>query len=152
MRAYTHLSTYDPAQSFITWLLSITAHYCIDVLRRSRRAVTVELDESRQLCDGEADPERYAVARERDRAIRQALDLLSPHYRPIVVLRYWYDMSCKEIGKIVGLSEGAVKVRLHRAREMLAQSVRQQGDTAESRPDEGFNGLKETEGNALFKS
>lgn len=36
LRAYAQLKTYDPGQSFGTWLLSVAAHYCIDRLRRRK--------------------------------------------------------------------------------------------------------------------
>ena len=43
-RAYKNLTRYDPNRSFATWLLSITAHYCIDQQRR-KRLPTMDLDE-----------------------------------------------------------------------------------------------------------
>jgi predicted RNA polymerase sigma factor len=49
------------------------------------------------------------------------LDHLPPQYRAAVVLRYWYELSYREIAEVMGTTESAVKSRLYRAREMLAQ-------------------------------
>ncbi len=151
VRAYTHLARYDPDRSFPTWLLSIAAHHCIDILRRSRRFRTKPVDDSHEIPAGD-DPERCAVDGERNSEIRQALDLLPDHYRVIVVLHYWYDMSCREIGRVVGLSEGVVKVRLHRARGMLAQRITKESGPAKGMPREGTVRPKETGNHALFES
>jgi RNA polymerase sigma-70 factor (ECF subfamily) len=149
VRAYMHLASYNMDQKFATWLLSITAHHCIDLLRRSGRVRTEPVDSSNNLRDQSVDPERHAVASETDREIRSALDLLPENYRAIVILRFWYDMSYKEIGQVVGLNEGVVKVRLHRARAMLARLIAQpNGDE-----DEAAKNVTRTEGtenNALF--
>jgi len=40
-----------------------------------------------------------------------------------VILRYWYDLSYREIAEAMGITEGAVKSRLHRARRMLARRL-----------------------------
>ena len=41
----------------------------------------------------------------------------------VIALRYWQDLSYEEIARTVGSTESAVKSRLHRAREMLAQQA-----------------------------
>ena len=151
VRAYMHLSSYNLEQSFIAWLLSITAHHCIDILRRSKRGRTEPVD-NLDLPANDGDPETCAVANERRHEIREALDLLPDHYRLIVVLRYWYDMSYREIGQIAGLAEGVVKIRRHRAREMLARHVSQITGPAPGRHGRDLPELERTGNNALFKS
>ncbi len=56
-------------------------------------------------------------------AISKALEGLSPSLRTVVVLKEIYGLSCREIGQELGVSEGAVKVRLHRARQRLKQAL-----------------------------
>ncbi len=53
--------------------------------------------------------------------MRKMLDQLPPQYRAAVILRYWYELSYREIAEVMGTTESAVKSRLYRAREMLAQ-------------------------------
>lgn len=147
MRAFAQLATYDSARKFSSWLLSIAAHYCVDQLRR-RRITWLSLDSVFGLDwawlvgDG---PEQVAVDGEERDEIRRLLHLLPAKYRLVLVLRYWYDMSYAEIGQVTGMSEAAVKTRLHRAREMLSEHLLQEdpgrtGDQRGAQPRRSQNG------------
>ncbi len=121
-RACQSLKRYDPQRSFITWLLSIAAHYCIDQ-QRKRRLPSFSIDEiTDDIIPGFApDPERAASQSEQDRLLHGLLNTLKPQDRAAVILRYWYDLSDQEIGQSLSLSVSAVKSRLHRARLYLAE-------------------------------
>ena len=127
MRAYQHLNRYDPSRPFKTWLLSITSNYCIDRLRK-RRLTWLSIDEPLpphpSLTSGVPEPEAAAVAGERNAALQALLADLAPDYRAAVILRYWYDMSYAEIAESLNTTESAIKSRLFRARQMLAEELR----------------------------
>lgn len=127
LRAYQHLKRYDPTRSFKTWLLSITSNYCIDRLRK-RRLTWLSIDEPLPphpaLNSDEPNPERAAVLNEREQAMQDLLAELAPDYRAAVVLKYWYDMSYAEIAETLDTTESAIKSRLYRARQMLADELR----------------------------
>ncbi|MDL1896879.1 sigma-70 family RNA polymerase sigma factor [Anaerolineae bacterium CFX7] len=129
LRAYAQLKTYDPGQSFGTWLLSVAAHYCIDRLRR-RKFQWLSFDDPRwdesapALVSDLPSPEASALAREREQEVQRALQKLAPQYRMALVLKYWNDMSLEEISSITGDNVGAVKVKLFRARQMLGKHLR----------------------------
>jgi RNA polymerase sigma-70 factor (ECF subfamily) len=134
LRAYLNLARYDPSRSFKTWLLSIASNYCIDRLRR-RRLQWLSLDEEPvvdrlSLHSDDPEPEHTTIDRERSRAIQALLAELSPEYRAAVVLRYWYDYSYIEIADMMDTTESAVKSRLFRARQALADKL---GDQAAAR-------------------
>ncbi len=132
LRAYVQLDTYQPERRFASWLLSIAAHYCIDQLRR-RRFTWLPLDNLPfldWLSGGEVEPEGATLQREERDQVRQLLTRLPANYRLVIVLRYWYDLSCQEIADVAGLTESAVKTRLYRAREMLAQGLSASETTA----------------------
>ncbi|RME06802.1 MAG: sigma-70 family RNA polymerase sigma factor [Anaerolineae bacterium] len=124
LRAYRHLQRYDMRRSFATWLLSIAAHHCIDLLRRKRLA-TVSLDDEanawRPPVEPGLSPEAQVIRRQREEQLRALLASLSPKDRAVVVLYYWYDCSCGEIASTLSLTESAVKSRLFRARRELAE-------------------------------
>lgn len=127
LRAYSQLKSYDRANKFATWLLSIGAHYCIDRLRR-RRFRWLPLDEGsllEQLAAGDPGPEETAFAHERAEEVHALLQKLSPASRAVVVLKYWHDLDINAIAQITGDSEGAVKVKLFRARQQLAREMKQ---------------------------
>ncbi len=133
LRAYQHMRRYDPSRPFKTWLLSIASNYCIDRIRK-RRLTWLSLDEPLPphpaLSSNEPEPEDTAINHERSVAIQLLLDGLAPEYRAAVVLRYWYDMSYAEIADALDTTESAIKSRLFRARQMLAEKL-----LADNRPE-----------------
>jgi|Deesub1362B_J571_1020462.scaffolds.fasta_scaffold02187_6 RNA polymerase sigma-70 factor (ECF subfamily) len=124
LRAYYRLKSYDTTRNFLTWLLAICSHHCIDQLRRRRftRLLVEELPPRRWI-ESQEGPEETVINRERREEVQALLNRLPPRYRAVVVLRYWYDLSYKEIAETVGITESAVKTRLHRARRMLAKEA-----------------------------
>lgn len=120
-RAYQAIRRYDRDRPFATWLLSITAHYCID-LQRKRRLPTLEIEDWMEevLPDNTPDPERVTGAREEKERIQKMLSALNPQDRAAIILRYWYEFSEDEISRTLQLSVSAVKSRLHRARLKFA--------------------------------
>ncbi|MEJ2149362.1 MAG: sigma-70 family RNA polymerase sigma factor [Chloroflexota bacterium] len=130
LRAYQHLERYDPQRSFKTWLLSIASNYCIDRLRK-RRLTWLSIDEPLPphpaLNSDAPSPEAATLSGERSEAVQELLSDLAPDYRAAVVLRYWYDMPYAEIAATLDTTESAIKSRLFRARQMLAQKVQSGG-------------------------
>jgi RNA polymerase sigma-70 factor (ECF subfamily) len=130
LRAYQHLNRYDPTRPFKTWLLSIASNYCIDRLRK-RRLTWLSIDEPLPphpaLTSSAPEPESAAISQERSAAIQELLADLAPDYRAAIVLRYWYDMSYVEIADALDTTESAIKSRLFRARQMLAEKMRTGG-------------------------
>lgn len=125
LRAYLNLNRYDPARSFKTWLLTIASNHSIDRLRR-RRMAWLSLDEPLPhltLSSDEPEPEYASIMREQSEDMQQLLSQLNPDYRAAVILRYWYDCSYSEIADMLDTSESAIKSRLFRARQMLANKL-----------------------------
>jgi RNA polymerase sigma-70 factor (ECF subfamily) len=110
LRAYSRLRSYDPARKFSSWLLAIAAHHCVDRLRRRRWTISLEdTPLGRKLSTGR-DPEREMERKEEREEIRRLLERLPPHYRLVVILYYWNDLSCRQIGEVMGL--GGERIRL----------------------------------------
>ncbi|HAL16615.1 MAG TPA: RNA polymerase subunit sigma-24 [Anaerolineaceae bacterium] len=120
-RAYQAIRRYDRSRPFATWLLSITAHYCIDQ-QRKRRLPTLEIEDWMEevLPDNTPDPEKMIGAHEEKERIHRMLSTLNPQDRAAIILRYWYEFSEEEISQALQLSVSAVKSRLHRARLKFA--------------------------------
>ncbi len=126
LRAFTRLHQYDPRRKFSTWLLSIANHHCIDRLRR-QRMTWVSMEDAPHVGQMEShlpQPEEALMAQERAAEIQALLQELEPEYRMPLVLRYWYDLSYQEIAEVMGLTLAAVKTRLFRARQKLADAYR----------------------------
>lgn len=135
LRAYKRLGTYLPDKKFSNWILSIASHYCIDLLRRRRfQWLSVEDDPVMAwLASDEEQPDDAALRRERAGEVRALLERLDPSYRAPLVLRYWHDLSYKEIAEMLDLTEPAVKTRLHRARLQMAALLEAQ-NSAQQQP------------------
>ena len=134
IRAYTRLDTYDPSRKFSSWMLSIASHYCIDVLRR-RRITLLSIEELPPMANvsmpRSAHPEHVVARGQVADQVQQLLGTLPEHYRTPIILRYWYDMSYREIAETMGVTESTIKTRLHRARARLAECAQQGRDVAE---------------------
>lgn len=129
VRAYTQLHTYKESHRFSTWLLSIASHLSIDQLRR-RRFLALPLENVpflEWIADVGPGPEQSALRIEAADDMQRILGALPAKYRAVLVLRYWYDFSYEEIANALNLTPALVKARLHRARELVARTMKAQG-------------------------
>lgn len=129
VRAYTQLHTYKETHRFSTWLLSIASHLSIDQLRR-RRFLALPLENVpflEWIADVGPGPEQSALRRETADDMQRILDTLPVKYRAVLLLRYWHDFSYEEIAQTLDLTPALVKARLHRARELVARTMKAQG-------------------------
>lgn len=118
------LATYDPAQPFSRWLLSVTSHHCLDVLRRRRLEARLFVPESEEPAPGVAAPPlRQAVAEERGEEVRQAVDRLAEQYRVPLTLRYYSELSYDEIAAQLGLTRSHVATLIFRAKQELRRML-----------------------------
>ncbi len=129
LRAYRSLHQYDDRRSFMTWLLSIASHYCIDQLRRQKKENFYVINDSRvddgeemDIPDSTPGPEAVLKFKEDQALVRNLLEKLEPIDRAVIVLMYWNDYSYEEIAEVLSLTVSAVKSRLHRARRGLAKA------------------------------
>ena len=126
LRAYKNLQRYDIHRSFVTWLLSIAAHYCIDNLRRKKLPTFSLHDDEGNAREyipdaGAVLPEGAAIYSERQEYIQSLLASLNETDRAALILRYWHDYSEVEIAEALDLTVSAVKSRLHRSRRKLGE-------------------------------
>lgn len=98
------------------YLLMIARNLCRDA---QRRTPDMALAEDHDVPDGAADQERSAGARQELRRVLGAFATLAELDRSVLLMATMEGMSYQAIGEVVGLSETAVKVRIHRARVRL---------------------------------
>ena len=131
LRAYHKLDSYDERRKFSTWLLAIASHYCLDQLKRPYRN-SVSLDDYLSECyffgNPAAQPEAVLLNKEAITEVRHLLKILPPHYRVVVILKYWQALSYQEIAQILNTTVSAIKSKLFKARRKMAQAVKQQND------------------------
>ena len=135
MRAYQSLARFNPSYKFSTWLYQITLNIIRDKYKKKEidyvsLDTPVETDDSEyyhQPADLTNNPEQIMAQKEDAQAIQQAIYSLPLKYREVVVLRHLQDLSYIEIGNILKLPPGTVKVRLYRAREQLRKMLADSG-------------------------
>lgn len=131
LRAYDRLETFNPDYRFKTWLLAIANNLGVDTLRRRRETVEFNPEVHAQTASGmEEQPEDAAVRAELSGSVREAIETLPETYSVPLVLRYGEELSYAEISEVLGLTVAAVKSRLFRARNMLAERLRETGEMA----------------------
>ncbi|HEX2999669.1 MAG TPA: sigma-70 family RNA polymerase sigma factor [Armatimonadota bacterium] len=133
VKAYQALGSLREGQAFLAWLYRIAINLARNHTR-SRHGLWQSLDEpvtrgedarERQYEDTSAiDPEAEAEGHEMQAVVRNALAQLSPAHREVIVLHHLQDVPVEEIARIVGCSEGTVKSRLARGREVLKRKLR----------------------------
>ena len=112
----------DEGATFRAWLFRIAHNQLVNALRsrhRQRAASLEAVTEPRTV----ADPAGLLGLAEEARGLRRALEQLSDDRRQVVVLRFVDGLSAREIGAVIGRSEGAVRVLQHRALRQLAEML-----------------------------
>lgn len=100
-----------------SWLIRVTLNCCKLLKRSAGFRKRAELPEDIP-ADGSA-----AEERETAEAVTAAVRSLPEKYRPIVMMYYYDEMSCREIGAALRLNEATVRTRLKRAREKLKKEL-----------------------------
>jgi RNA polymerase sigma-70 factor, ECF subfamily len=109
----------DEGATFRAWLFRIAHNELANALRARSRHPTTSLDAVMEPAVDD-DPAGILGLAEESRRLRRALARLSGDRRHVIVLRFVDGLSAREIGAVLGRSEGAVRVLQHRALRDLA--------------------------------
>jgi len=101
-RAWRKRRTFRPEAELRPWFLAIVANECRMAMRRNKRSIAVEPSAE----PGDSDDTHV---------LRQALAHLDTNSRLVLVLRYYLDLPFAEVGRTLGISSGAARLRVHRA-------------------------------------
>jgi RNA polymerase sigma factor (sigma-70 family) len=115
LRAYLSISRLRDAERFPGWLCGIGVNLAKMRLRQRAVRPSIAVGE----ISGTVDLEE----RELLHTVQQAVALLPPGQRDVVLMHYVDDLSCDEIARLLGTTAGAVRVRLHRARAQLRREL-----------------------------
>ncbi len=123
LKVHQKLGSYKPERKFFSWIYRIAVNEAINLAKRRRWERP--LDDAVAARQGDSVDHLARIAR--DELIQGALRALKMDYRVVVVLKYFLEMSYKEISDIVGIPEKTVKSRLFTGRELLRQALVQRG-------------------------
>ncbi len=109
----------DVGRPFAAFVFGIAAHKVTDAHRKASRDLADPVEVLPEHSDPHSDPEHLAMAGDTARRLSAVLDRLSPNHREIILMRVAVGLSAEEVGQILGMSAGAVRVTQHRALNRL---------------------------------
>jgi RNA polymerase sigma-70 factor (ECF subfamily) len=126
--AYRKLDSLADESSRRSWLYRIATNTAIDEMRRRRFVTPMGTDERHlQRPDAGPGPEAQAIAATLDERVQRALLRLKANHRQCLLLSDIEDMSAQQIGEVMGLSYGAVRTLLCRARGEMRRHLAAEG-------------------------
>lgn len=126
LRAYRGVGAFRGGSTFKTWLYAIAHNLLKNHYRRTSRERTESLDERQIPVEG--DEMETLLSRERSESLRGAVEELPYKQRMALTLRVYDGMSHREIGKVLGCSEGTVKVNFFHAVNNLRKKMIPEGE------------------------
>ena len=121
---WKRIDSFEGRSAFTSWLYRVTANAALMALRKRRkRDQDVPEENLLNLHDRSPQPGTRLINGELGERVRAGIDTLPDSYREVVLLRDVNELSLEEIAGITGLSESAIKSRLHRGRLLLRQAL-----------------------------
>lgn len=123
MKAFKNIGDFEEKSRFSSWLFRITVNTSLDVRKsKSRRRIFLKkknVDEKDTKLSVQPDWQGGV-----DDTIFNALTKLSDHQHSAIILRYFHDLSVREIADVLDCTESTVRVHLHRALQKLDKSFK----------------------------
>lgn len=118
LAAWEHAASFEMRSKVKTWLLVIARNRAINS-HRKKRVPVIHLSDVFHVQSEDTGPMEAAERRERKDAVREAIQKLPEAQREVLVLVFYHGLTGPEVAEVLDISEGTVKSRLHRAKEML---------------------------------
>jgi RNA polymerase sigma-70 factor (ECF subfamily) len=123
LKAYRHLDQLRDSAAFRAWLAQIAKRVCWQLKEREALLPLLQLstleEEGREIPGGELTPEGQLARRQMKQMLDEAVAALPELYRAVYQLRDIEDRPGDEVAAKLGLSQAAMKSRLHRARDLV---------------------------------
>lgn len=125
-RAFDKIETFDDNFKFKTWLITISKNIHIDLLRKDRNYISQRnYDDEKvyQILDESPSVEDTLITEQNLTKLLRDIKKLKPHYQEVINLRYFQELSYKEISEKLNEPISNVKVKLLRAKKLLAEII-----------------------------
>lgn len=129
-KAFDKIKTYKAQYEFKTWLITISKNIHIDLIRQKKPEFARTLSKQDKnsvynLADDSPTAEDKLITEQNLASLLQDLKKLKPHYQRVLHLRYFQELSYDEIAKELNEPLNNVKVKLLRAKRLLAEIIHQ---------------------------
>ncbi|MRI00466.1 sigma-70 family RNA polymerase sigma factor [Kriegella sp. EG-1] len=126
-KAFDKIATYNNAYEFKTWLITISKNIHIDLIRKRKRTILQTAssnDVIKKVLDDAPSAEDQLITEQNLATLLQHIKKLKPHYQEVINLRYFNELSYADIAKELNEPMNNVKVKLLRAKKLLAESIK----------------------------
>lgn len=124
LKIYRNLPRFNPLRSFKAWIYVIARNHCLDFVNNREEKIFAGKARPGGDPPGDDDPERMVMAGEAMDRIDACLSALDALDRQIAFLRFFEDLSYREIAQITGMNPGTLRARIHHIKKDLAHSLR----------------------------
>jgi RNA polymerase sigma-70 factor (ECF subfamily) len=127
-KAFDKLNNYNPEYQFNTWLIAIAKNVHIDLLRKKKSTHTIEITDNQNqqaynVADSTPTAEDELITEQNLSQLLQYIKQLKPHYQEIIQLRYVQEMSYQDISQQLNEPLSNIKIKLLRAKKLLAEII-----------------------------
>ena len=127
IKVYRSLHKFKGESKLSTWIYKVTYYACLDQLKKTKkyeREVAINEFNANQLeiIDNALG---HLIAEERRQLVKRCIDRLSSENAYLITLFYFEELSLDEIAEVIGAKANAVKVKLFRARQKLAEIIKE---------------------------
>jgi len=128
-KSFDKIHTFDEKYTFKTWLITISKNIHIDLLRKKNTSIFTETSEEQQekvylVVDENPTPEDKIIREQNLAALLKDIKQLKPKYQEVIQLRYFQELSYREISEQIKEPMNNVKVKLLRAKKLLAAIIK----------------------------
>lgn len=129
-KAFDKIDTYNEKYTFKTWLITISKNIHIDLLRKEKSSINSKIldhedDKAYQVVDESPSPEDKLIKEQNLAKLLRDIKKLKPHYQDVINLRYFQELSYAEISTELGEPMNNIKVKLLRAKKLLAEIIKE---------------------------
>lgn len=114
-KVYEKIASFKQLSSFSSWLYSITYNHCIDYLREKKKLHYPNWSRENEIPEITDETEETIEDIDYEKVMK-ILELIHPEEKALLLMKYYDNLSIKQIGTALRISEDAAKMRLKRAR------------------------------------
>ncbi|WP_028872627.1 RNA polymerase sigma factor [Psychroserpens burtonensis] len=130
-KAFDKIHTYNEDYEFKTWLVTISKNIHIDLVRKQKSTISSQSNTDKDneyysIIDKSPSPEDKLITEQNLAKLLRDIKKLKPHYQEVINLRYFQELSYKEISEQLDEPINNVKVKLLRAKKLLAAIIKKE--------------------------
>lgn len=127
-KAFDKIASYNPEFQFNTWLIAIAKNVHIDLLRKKKSSLFIDItdeedNQAYNIADSTPSAEDELITEQNLSQLLRYIKELKPHYQEVIQLRYFQEFSYQEIAEQLGEPLNNVKIKLLRAKKLLAEII-----------------------------